>query len=368
MFVKILSLILCGILAFGGCAAAAESGTAEGEAPLFGDNTVFNPATAAFALTVASAQSANSVRQMFGSLGFDVLCQAYYDKASDDTSHTAAYTVAAGTMPVDGEDRTVLALTIRATSGAEWHSNFDIAPSHSDTTQFAENFLLAANEPFEALRREAAAFEKPIVLICGFSRGAACANLAGMLWDTLVGPEDLYVYTFATPSTVRTDEYAAAPYDNIFNLINPGDLIPLLPPEDWGFRRAGTDVILPGDQTAESMTRGIVSAMTGLASGIAEYYELRHSLTGPGLADDGMTLYEVMQLLITGMYDESAAQSAASGQGMEALAGGQNDFLPLMMQMAQLFRDRETAGLIAQQHMPEMYAQLLEQMAGNAGE
>ena len=360
MFGKILSVFLCVLLTFGACAAAESAAPAQGDV-LFGDNTVFSPATAAFALTIASPQTADSVAQTLGSLGFDVLCQTYYDKAADDTSHTSAYTVAAGTMPVGGEDRTVLVLTIRGTSGAEWYSNFDVAPSHSDTTQFAENFLLAANEPFEALRREAAAYERPVVLICGFSRGAACANLAGVLWDTLAGPEDLYVYTFATPATVRSD-YSDAPFDNIFNLINPGDLIPLLPPEAWGFRRAGTDVILPGESLDAGVMQGIVDVMTGLASGIADYYEVRHSLTGPGLAEDGMTLYEAMQTMISGLYDPNAAQDAASGQAMAALAGGQNDFMPLLMQMAQLFRDRETMGRVAQQHMPQQYAQLLGQM------
>ena len=360
MFRKILALFLCALMAFGGCAAGAEGAATEG---LFGDNTVFSPATAAFALTIAAAQTADSVRGTLASLGFGVLCQVNYDKAADDTSHTSAYTVGAGTMTVGGEERTVVVLAIRGTSGGEWYSNFDIAPSHSDTTQFAENFLLAANEPFEALQREAAAFERPIVLICGFSRGAACANLAGVLWDTLSGPEDLYVYTFATPATVRTD-YSGAPYGNIFNLINPGDLIPLLPPADWGFRRAGTDVILPGEAGDAAMTKGIVAAMADLASGISDYYEVRHSLTGPGLSEDGMSLYEVMQVMVAGLYDESADQ----GQAMAELAGAQNDFLPLLMQMAQLFSDRETIDRVGQQHMPERYAELLGQLAADGGE
>ena len=79
-------------------------------------------------------------------------------------------------------------------------------------------------------------------LITGHSRGAAVANLLAAFLDRgsyaageketcpeLV-PEHIYAYTFATPNSCSDlAERTASQYKNIFNIVNPEDVVPQLP-------------------------------------------------------------------------------------------------------------------------------------------
>lgn len=82
------------------------------------------------------------------------------------------------------------------------------------------------------------------VWISGFSRAAAIANVtAGTLVNTGMFPkEDVYAYTFATPSAVENPPETG--YENIFNIIDPMDLIPQVMPAEWGFGRYGRNLYL----------------------------------------------------------------------------------------------------------------------------
>ena len=83
------------------------------------------------------------------------------------------------------------------------------------------------------------------VWISGFSRAAAVSNVvAGTLVNTGFLPkEDVYAYTFATPAAIRNPPQEG--YENIFNIINPADLVPQVMPAEWGYGRYGTDLFLP---------------------------------------------------------------------------------------------------------------------------
>lgn len=82
------------------------------------------------------------------------------------------------------------------------------------------------------------------VWISGFSRAAAVSNVAaGILVNTGFLPkEDLYAYTFATPAAIRNPPRNG--YENIFNIIDPADLVPQVMPPEWGYGRYGTDLFL----------------------------------------------------------------------------------------------------------------------------
>ena len=64
------------------------------------------------------------------------------------------------------------------------------------------------------------------VWISGYSRAAAVSNVtAGTLVNTGFLPkEDVYTYTFATPAAIL--EPPKEGYENIFNIIDPADLVP----------------------------------------------------------------------------------------------------------------------------------------------
>ena len=199
--------------------------------------------------------------------------------------------------------------------------------------------------------------DAPLLLLCGHSRGAACANLLGLLLDEERGSEDIYCYTFATPTTVR-GEVLERSYPNIFNLLNPCDLVTMLPPPCLGFGRAGRDVVLPNDQAAAEALAGAVENLGALIPGINAYYTLRHSLTGPGLSDEGMTAYEFLCAA-------AAAFSGAGGvslftEGAPLTVAPDSDFAPLLGLLAGAGEAGSSQALnVAIQHMPITYMALM---------
>lgn len=52
-------------------------------------------------------------------------------------------------------------------------------------------------------------------------------------------------YTFASPGCTTSENARAERYDNIFNIVNPADIMPALPLAAWGYARYGVDMELP---------------------------------------------------------------------------------------------------------------------------
>ena len=276
------------------------------EAPVLPDSSSEYSLTLAMsALTLCTGHGQDPERRVLEEAGFTVLKQMNYDKAPEDVSHTCAWTLGKRSVVFRGRDRTLFIVAIRGTSGGEWISNFDFAPSHDDDTEYAENFLFCAQEVLEGIREELKQEEEPLLLICGHSRGAACANLLGVLLDEERGPENVYVYTFATPATVR-GAALEKDYPNIFNLLNPCDAVTLVPPLSLGYGRAGQDVVLPNSRETAEGLQAAMGALETLTPSVSAYYEVRHSLAGPGLSDEGMTAFEFMCLLAGGFEGAAA--------------------------------------------------------------
>ena len=103
----------------------------------------------------------------------------------------------------------------------------------------------------------------PIFLVTGHSLGAAVANLVANHLDSCEDTnccsgsrtvDDVYVYTFATPKTVKNKQ--GNEYQNIFNILNNNDVVPLVPANilalnwaDNGWTRHGRDfrITMPMD-------------------------------------------------------------------------------------------------------------------------
>ena len=165
-------------------------------------STQYDKALAKQALSFCAGYTAAQQAQLFEALGFTVLKQENYDKESTDASHTSAYTLAKGTASVCGRESRLLVLSVRGTNGGEWFSNIDVAPSQNEETKFAENFFLAAQQIFAATLELVRTQDCP-VLVCGHSRGGACADLLAYFFSEAIGAERVYGYTFAAPMTVR---------------------------------------------------------------------------------------------------------------------------------------------------------------------
>ncbi|MCR5695039.1 MAG: hypothetical protein K6G89_08780 [Clostridia bacterium] len=260
------------------------------------DNTVFDVEFAKEVIKLNNSQAAADVKASLNAIGFKVQArnQRNYNKAADDQSHTVAYTIGTSTVNYKGKVRNAVIVVIRGTSGGEWYSNLDFVPSHNNDALYAENFLQASNEVFGTLKMRTANIEDPVFLFTGHSRGAACADLLGLLYNEEFGSEDVFVYSFATPGCIRSEEVNQNS-DNIFNIVNPADFIIWLPPQELGFFRPGTDIVLPDSNRLVSTINNLYRPISNMLSGltIQQYYEEKHSLKNAGLdPENGKSIAE----------------------------------------------------------------------------
>lgn len=210
----------------------------------------------------------------FAALGFDEVSTASYRYRSEvldevlgivDGTDVVAYTLATKriTDPATGAQKLLTVVVVRGSYGSEWLSNIkiegegDLAGTdvESGDEQDHLGFTLAANEIVADLEERAAATDPGLertYLFCGHSRGGAVANLLASYADdvsdgsrALATAADVRAYTFATPNCTSSSGARDATYDNIFNVLNPSDLIPELPLSSWGYARYGRDVWLP---------------------------------------------------------------------------------------------------------------------------
>ena len=206
----------------------------------------------------------------FAALGFDEVCTASYRYRSEildevigvvDGTDVVAYTLATKRIVSSrtGAEKELVVVVVRGSYGSEWLSNIKIegatgaAGAGEDEDHLG--FTIAASEIVTDLEARASDLEPGVersYLFCGHSRGGAVANLLASYADdvadgsrALATAGDVRAYTFAAPNCTSSPEARSCAYDNIFNVINPSDLVPQLPLEAWGYARYGRDVSLP---------------------------------------------------------------------------------------------------------------------------
>ena len=166
---------------------------------------------------------------------------------------------------------TVIACTVR--SGGyflEWENNVFLGDG-SNSNMMHEGWYNAANKVIdfigyyiERLRSQNWLKTTQIKLwMSGFSRGGAVMNIAGGLLDNKLGyddsqtrfevyegvnlkREDIMVYTFEAPQGANIySKHIELPrealYNNIFNIVNPNDLVTKVAMSRYGFTRFGID-------------------------------------------------------------------------------------------------------------------------------
>lgn len=138
----------------------------------------------------------------------------------------------------------------------EWMSNVTMGKDG-----FHEGFLDARNKVIEFLNSYISKYAvsgNVKFWISGFSRAAATSNLvAGYLDDNKLNnisytPSDVYAYTFETPAGYYGDNCKNSKYNNIFNIINPSDIVPKVAPSIYGFSRYGVDKYIYSELTNKS--------------------------------------------------------------------------------------------------------------------
>lgn len=239
----------------------------------FEDPSSYNPElahTCAVLSAVANAESSYYqqgstapayAEHAFAELGFDEVCTASYRYRSEvldevigvlDGTDVVAYTLATKRVrsPETGAEKELCVVVVRGSYGSEWLSNIKIEDAEGGDGDHL-GFTLAAEEIVADLEGRAAELGPGVeraYLFCGHSRGGAVANLLASYADgtgALATAEDVRAYTFAAPNCTSSADARDAAYDNIFNVLNPSDLVPRLPLEEWGYERYGRDVWLP---------------------------------------------------------------------------------------------------------------------------
>lgn len=318
------------------------------------------------ALALCGGGNKSGQASIFMNDGYEIVLQDGYDKSDSSEAHTCAFTVAKKTIDYYGEAKTLIVVAIRGTNAGEWFSNFNFAESRSSFTEYAENFLMAAESINLKLIPILEANPNYVLLICGHSRGAAAANLLGMTLDDLRGPERIYTYTFATPNTYRgTDKDGL--YTNIFNFINPADVVTEVPLKQMGYHHIGVDIILPCEPETAERIAGEMDIMYQAAPTIKKYYTERHSLTGAGKDKDGYTGYEIMQALASSMTGIRTNENGRKNMKdiyaiMDASpTSSESDLAPLIELLEKIIgRDGTFGSNVLMQHLPMVYSGLID--------
>lgn len=185
--------------------------------------------------------------------------------ALDDCNYVA-YTigVASFTHPATQDSYKIYCVPIQGTpTNLEWFSDFDLG-----TGETHRGFSNASYEIYNDLKalfaEDGVDAEHRILWLTGHSRGAACANLiAGWFSEdgyVDVARQNLFAYTFACPAVSLN---ADTTLPNIYNFNNPGDMVPMLPLEDWDYHRYGQTFLLDNSRLSFENVKRRFAAVTG---------------------------------------------------------------------------------------------------------
>jgi len=192
-------------------------------------------------------QYSKAFLEALGFTGFDV--NADYKAAPNENSMA----VSAARKQIETAEGavTLIALAPRGLDyGLEWSSNFEfgLTGDHAGYSRGRDKVL----EFLKSYIAQQGVSGRVKVWISGYSRGGSVANLvAGSLdqgYDlgaATLAAEDLYAYTFGAPNVTVAQDPHGSQYGNIFNVVNPYDVIPYVVPSAAGFARYGTDVLMP---------------------------------------------------------------------------------------------------------------------------
>ena len=221
--------------------------------------------------------AAKNVIAMLRDMGFeDINVDSYEGKP---TANSIAQAIGHKSINIRGLEYTVLAVAIRGGGyEAEWSNNFQVG-SDRHHVGFDSSATTVVSEIIDYIENELIDKEKENlkIWITGYSRGAAVANLTGHKINTLInnstsdslnmGIGDVYVYTFATPIGA-SGERTSPKETNIYNIVNPVDVVPKLAPSAWGFYRYGVTYMLPSQETDSKLFEANKGEATDIAGSL----------------------------------------------------------------------------------------------------
>ena len=182
----------------------------------------------------------------------------------------------------DASERTIVLVAVRGGGyEREWGGNFIVGEDGDHA-----GFSLAASKVKTGLQRflednwdDVHDKDNFKVWICGYSRGAATANLlAGRLVSEPnaygITGHDVRAFCFECPKGAELDRGNASDskYDCITNVANPIDLVPkVAPTSNWGFARYGKTYYIPSKAITKGYKGGPKARMIEAYKDLCEY-------------------------------------------------------------------------------------------------
>lgn len=193
-------------------------------------------------LASATAYKGKYAKKLLTDCGFSNVKYIKAEVTEEDNDHVS---FAMG-MKTVGEDA-IVAVLIRGTgSDYEWISNFNLGAG--DVHSGFSNAEQELNKKLNSYLRKHPVKGDIRFWVTGHSRGAAVGNLLAKRLTDQYGREHVYAYTFGTPRVAVTS--TSIGYENIFNYLNPGDIVTEVAPEKWNYGRFGIDKTLTADTKA----------------------------------------------------------------------------------------------------------------------
>ena len=160
---------------------------------------------------------------------------------------------------------TIIAVAVRSGGyTTEWASNMNIGKK-DDHEGFDQSAELVRSYILQYINLHKINSNVKI-WIAGYSRGAAVATQTaaklqngvtyvenGVYVTKKFDKKSVYAYGFATPAgAIKDNKPNSSKYNNIFNIIDYNDPVPLVAPEQWNFARYGQTRVLPFRESTDS--------------------------------------------------------------------------------------------------------------------
>ena len=197
-----------------------------------------------FDVSGSSAESGDAnVKALYRELDFDVTQYYSVGYGQEDSDSVAMAICPKRIVGPDGTETVLLAVCLRGGGYGDggWVGNLEVGNTSAYHVGFYRAAQYAAGQIEDYLSRAGLDAGSVRIWLTGFSRSAATANLLSTLLSIrgMCRRENIYTYTFATPSNQLIRHFSSS-YDNIFNILNPYDIVPMVPLKQWNFGKQGT--------------------------------------------------------------------------------------------------------------------------------
>ena len=196
--------------------------------------------------------------ELLDAIGFEHI-ETNADFSNEPGTDTLGVIVGMKTITTGDDEYTLVALATRGGNYySEWSGNFriGITGNHVGFEKakiVAQDFL---NDYISEHKRNGDIKGTLKLWMAGYSRGGATVNLlagdttkAGRVGndkEVWISSSNIFAYCFEPPrGLISISEEHAKSFSNIFNIVNPNDIVPLVAMQEWGFMRYGVDVFIP---------------------------------------------------------------------------------------------------------------------------